>query len=116
MGRPELFSSPEALPENRGLLAMVTGPTGAGKDLVSNKLPLPHQQIVTFTTRDQGLNETDGIDYHFTTAAYFETMIEKGEMLEYYQNPRGDYYGTSKTEIEAKRNGGLVVWWRIWLF
>lgn len=121
MGRQELFLPQNALPENcakktperidsQGLLVMLTGPTGVGKDEALNKLSLPHQRIVTHTTRGQGLNETDGVDYHFTTPSQFETMIEREEMLEYYCNPRGDYYGTSKTELASKRNGDLVVW------
>ena len=110
MGRQELLFSPEALPENRGLLVLLTGPTGVGKDLTLNNLTLPHQRIVTYTTRYQGTREIDGKDYYFTAPSFFEKMKERKKIYEYYQNPRGDYYGTSIIEINNKKNGGLTIW------
>lgn len=109
MGGHELSFSPETIRPS-GLLALLTGPSGVGKDASLNALILPHQRIVTHGTRYQGINEIDGKDYYFTSPAFFEKMVEKGKIYEYYRNPRGDYYGTSLIEINNKRKNGLTVW------
>lgn len=109
----EIFSpdarSPERL-NQRGLLILLTGPTGVGKDTVLNYLRLPYQRIVTCTSRLKGTNETDGFDYHFVSKQEFKRMIERDDFLEYYQNNRGDYYGTTNNEITTKRKSGLTIW------
>ncbi len=109
MGGHELFIPSETL-RPKGLLVLVSGPTGVGKDEVLAHLVLPHQRIVTHTTRPSGLFEREGNDYHFTNSHRFEEMIQREEMFEYYQNDRGIYYGTSKKEINQKRESGLTVW------
>lgn len=120
MGRPEFFPQ-SALPEARAqiipetqkkqiLKIIVSGPTGVGKDKAISGLSIPQQKIVTHTTRYRGTNEIDGVDYHFTTKKDFERMIKQGEIPEFYLNPRGDYYGTSKKEIENKKDKMPIVW------
>ncbi len=94
---------------NQGLLVLLTGPTGVGKDTVLNKIAIPHERLLSCTSRPPGKNEREGFDYHFLTKERFEEMINAGEFLEYYQNPRGDYYGTLLQEME-RRKGDLVIW------
>ncbi len=112
MVSPEIFSSEPSKEQltPHGLLVLLTGPTGVGKDTVLNNLKIPYQRIITHTSRKQGLHEQEGLDYHFVTKEKFEAMIEADEFLEHYENLRGDYYGTTKEELAKKRSVGLTIW------
>ena len=81
----------------KGLLIVVSGPAGSGKGTVAKRLIKTGTVVysVSATTRAPGLNERDGVEYHFKTRDQFESMIANGELLEYAEYV-GNYYGTPK--------------------
>ena len=104
-------------------LLVVSGPSGAGKDTVVSRMMQKHPEIeisVSATTRAPRAGETDGenyyfsSDYHIPTNYYFltneqfEEKIDRGEMLEYV-NYCGKYYGTPKSEVDARLDRGTTV-------
>lgn len=88
----------------RGLLVVVSGPSGVGKSSVRKALfnKKGHSLVysVSATTRPIRHGETDGIDYHFLTKEDFEKKIKNDEFLEYAEFC-GNYYGTLKEQVEA---------------
>lgn len=94
-----------------GLLIVVSGPSGAGKDTVCNNLVKDSDNIwisISMTTRSPRNGETEGKEYFFVTKEEFEDRIKKDEFLEYaiYNN---NYYGTPKDKIEEYLNSGIDV-------
>lgn len=68
------------------LLVVLTGPSGAGKDSVLNRIRdsgKPYHFTVTATTRDPRPGEEHGIDYYFITREEFDGLIQNGELLEH---------------------------------
>jgi guanylate kinase len=87
----------------RGLMLVLSSPSGAGKTTLSRRLleaDLGVDLSISVTTRKQRPGEIDGRDYHFIDAASFETMVEKGELLEWAQ-VFGHRYGTPRAPVEA---------------
>src|SRR2546429_165277 len=78
-------STPKLAIARRGLMLVLSSPSGAGKTTLSRKL-LDHDPLVelsvSVTTRARRANEKDGIDYHFIDKARFDHMVEAGELLE----------------------------------
>src|SRR6185295_20383913 len=70
----------------RGLMLVLSSPSGAGKTTLSRML-LDHDRSVelsvSVTTRPRRANEKDGRDYHFIDKARFTHMVEAGELLEW---------------------------------
>ena len=97
---------------NRGILLVVSGPSGVGKGTVISKLFEMDENLyfsVSATTRKPRPGETDGVSYNFKTREQFEEEIDNGEMLEYAMYG-GNYYGTPLQPIrEAIENGVDVV-------
>ena len=63
---------------NKGLLVILSGPSGSGKDTVLDcihKRDIPIQRSISMTTRKKRDGETDGVDYYFVTKEYFEKQI-----------------------------------------
>ena len=86
----------------RGILFVLSGPSGTGKGTVCAELLNREDDLtlsVSATTREKRIGETDGETYHYVTKDAFEEMIDKGEMLE-YAIYNGNYYGTPKSAIE----------------
>ena len=82
----------------RGLMLVLSSPSGAGKTTISRALLErdPNVELsVSFTTRPKRPGESDGIDYHFVDAATFKAMIAKGEFLE-HAFVFGHHYGTPR--------------------
>lgn len=82
----------------KGLLIVVSGPSGAGKGTLCKEFMNRNKNIrlsVSSTTRSPRNQEVDGISYHFTTRENFESMIERDELLEFV-HVFGNYYGTGK--------------------
>lgn len=86
----------------RGLLIVLSGPSGVGKDSVLERfLPTAPECVrsVTATTRAKRANEEHGRDYFFLTREEFRGLVERGETLEYTEY-NGNYYGTMKKDVE----------------
>ena len=87
---------------NEGMLVVLSGPSGSGKDTVLAelfKLDIGLVQSVSMTTRKPRDNEKNGVDYIFVDEDNFVSAINDGKMLEYakYGN---NYYGTPKAPID----------------
>jgi guanylate kinase len=100
---------------NKGLLIVLSGPAGAGKDAVLGELrkrELGIKQSISMTTRAMRVGEVDGVDYFFTDAQTFEKYIEEDYFLEYvkYNN---NYYGTPKRKIQEMLEEGVDVFLKI---
>ena len=97
---------------NRGVLLVISGPSGVGKGTVIRKLFEIDENLyfsVSATTRLPRPGEIDGIHYNFKTKEEFQRDIESGEMLE-HAIFSGNYYGTPRSEIEKHLvNGEDVV-------
>ena len=87
----------------RGLMLVLSSPSGAGKTTLSRKLLAADPGVelsVSVTTRKQRPGEVDGRDYHFVDAPRFDAMVENGELLEWAQ-VFGNRYGTPRAPVEA---------------
>lgn len=96
---------------NKGLLIVVSGPSGAGKDTICQKLIKENSNIwmsVSMTTRKPRPLEKDGVDYFFVSSEEFENKISNGTFLE-YASYNDNYYGTPKDKVEEKLNEGKDV-------
>ena len=97
-----------------GLLLVVSGPSAVGKDTVLDALlsrpdlPRPVQKCVTTTTRPPRPLETDGVDYHFVSAAQFNALVAQDALLEYAE-VHNNYYGTPRVHVAAARAEGIDV-------
>jgi len=88
---------------DRGVLVIVSSPSGAGKTTLTRRLldEFPRLEFsVSYTTRPKRLNEVDGRDYHFVTPEQFENMVERNEFAE-HAFVFGNRYGTAQAPIEA---------------
>jgi guanylate kinase len=94
------------------LLIVVSGPSGAGKDTVVQRMQergLPFHFVVTATTRPKRPGETHGKDYWFVSEEEFARMIEQNELME-YAIVYGDYKGIPRSHVrEALASGRDVV-------
>jgi len=96
--------------KNKGLLIVLSGPSGCGKGtLVAELLKRGDCAVsVSETTRAPREGEIDGVHYHFVTRDAFEQHIREGGLLEHAQYC-GNYYGTPRREVEALRAEGKHV-------
>lgn len=86
-----------------GTLFTVSAPSGAGKTSLVNALLARDNSIkvsISHTTRSKRPGEEDGRDYHFVDKEAFQHMAASGEFLEHAE-VFGNYYGTSKSAVEA---------------
>jgi len=87
----------------RGLMLILSSPSGAGKTTIARKLLESDPEIamsVSVTTRPMRPGEVDGKDYHFVDQAEFDRMVEANEFFE-WAPVFGHCYGTPKAEIRA---------------
>jgi guanylate kinase len=92
----------------RGLMLVLSSPSGAGKTTLSRKLLEADPAValsVSVTTRKQRPGEVDGRDYHFIDASRFEAMVTHGELLEWAQ-VFGHRYGTPRAPVEVALASG----------
>ena len=88
-------------------LAIISGPSGSGKDAVIDKLVergLPIERVITTVTRPMRPGESEGQPYHFTTPEKFQAMIANQELAEWAQVDNERYYGVTKTELSRVEN------------
>lgn len=87
----------------RGLLIVLSGPSGVGKGTVRAAIFSKEEQkfvySISATTRQPRTGETDGVDYFFKTREEFEQMIQNKQLLEYAEYV-GNYYGTPLEYVE----------------
>ena len=96
---------------NRGLLIVISGPSGAGKGTICKELIAknPNIQISTScTTRSPRVGEVDGINYYFITKDEFKDRIDKDDFIEYAE-VYGNFYGTPKSNVEKLLEEGKDV-------
>ena len=93
----------------KGLLMILSGPSGVGKETVRTRLDKIRKFELTYsismTTRSPRNQEVDGVNYYFVSEAEFKKNIESDNFLEYAKFV-GNYYGTPKDKVEALRNEG----------
>ena len=88
----------------KGLLMVVSGPSGTGKGTVCSELLAQAEDLaysISATTRQPRAGEVDGKNYYFMDKAEFEQKIAEGGFLE-YANVYGNYYGTPLGKIEER--------------
>jgi guanylate kinase len=92
----------------RGLMFILSSPSGAGKTTIARRLLASVPGIcmsVSVTTRPMRAGEVAGKDYHFTDRASFDRMVQDGEFLEWAE-VFGNCYGTPKAQIKAGLKDG----------
>lgn len=95
----------------KGRLYIISAPSGAGKStlcsMLINKYPAVRYSI-SYTTRTPRGNEQNGKEYFFINKAQFENMAANNDFLEWAE-VHGNYYGTSKTQIEDALKQGIDI-------
>lgn len=97
--------------KRRGLMLVISSPSGAGKTTLSRKLMENHQEIslsVSATTREPRPGEEDGVHYHFVDKSRFEDMIVSRDFLE-WAKVFDHFYGTPRAEVESRLRAGKDV-------
>lgn len=101
-------------PAGHGILFVLSGPSGVGKDALLDRLlhgepralwTAGLRKCVTATTRAPRPGEVDGVDYHFWDETTFRQRVEQGAFLEWAQ-VFGRHYGTPRAWVEERRAAG----------
>jgi guanylate kinase len=97
--------------QRRGLLLLVSSPSGAGKTSLSRRLVADHLDLIlsiSATTRAPRPGEEEGREYFFKSREEFDAMIEAGEFLEWAE-VHNQRYGTPKAPVMAALEAGKDV-------
>jgi guanylate kinase len=92
----------------RGLLLVLSSPSGAGKTTITRRLVERDGNLsvsVSATTRPPRANEVDGQDYYFVSSDRFDRMVREGALLE-HATVFGNRYGTPRAPVEAALAAG----------
>jgi guanylate kinase len=95
----------------RGLMLVLSSPSGAGKTTLSRMLLKADRNIelsVSVTTRPKRKGEKNGKDYHFIDRARFDAMVNKGQLLEWAE-VFGYFYGTPRLPVQRALRAGRDV-------
>ncbi len=95
-----------------GILIVLSGPSGVGKGTINRELCGRNCRIknsVSATTRAKRPGEIEGVHYFFKSPSEFETMVARGDFLEYMHVFGMNYYGTPKQYVEEERCHGFDV-------
>jgi len=96
-------SEQSAVPTRRGLMLVLSSPSGAGKSTISRLVLETDENIglsISATTRSKRPSEADGVHYHFVSQKRFESMREHDEMLEWAE-VHGNFYGTPREPVDV---------------
>jgi guanylate kinase len=102
------MSSEAAPPARRGLLFVVSAPSGTGKTTVVERLVHVLSDLAlsrSYTSRAARPGETDGVDYNFVSRARFEEMVAADAFLE-WADVFGNFYGTCAMDAERDLSQG----------
>lgn len=92
----------------KGLLILISGPSGTGKGTICDLLRQKHPEIsysISATTRQPRPGEQDGVNYYFYTKEKFREMIDQGQLLEWAE-VYGNFYGTPKQKVLDRLEAG----------
>lgn len=106
-----MVTSEEAEARRRGLMLVLSSPSGAGKSTIARQLLDQETNLklsVSVTTRPRRSSEIDGVHYHFISRERFEQMRDRGELLEWAE-VHGNYYGTPRDPVEEALGFGQDV-------
>lgn len=95
-------ASPSTSTDRRGVMLVISSPSGAGKSALSRLLLQTESSIhlsVSVTTRPRRPSEVDGVHYHFIDVARFEEMRARGDLLEWAE-VHGNFYATPRKPVE----------------
>jgi len=105
------MSSPAPEIRRRGLMVVLSSPSGAGKTTISRRLLERDSGLtlsISLTTRRKRPGEKEGVDYLFVDAAEFARHVARGELLE-HAHVFGNHYGTPRAPVEQTLSRGLDV-------
>jgi guanylate kinase len=97
------------LKSKRGLILILSSPSGAGKTTLAKKIECSDRNFkisVSYTTRTPRDNEVDGVDYNFVTIKKFQELVSQDKFLE-QAKVFGNYYATLKGPIEDNLANGI---------
>lgn len=96
-----------------GKIIIVSAPSGSGKSTIIHRIMdsgnVDMEFSVSATNREPRGQEVNGKDYHFLTTEGFMRGIERGDFIEYEEVYPGRYYGTLRSEINARCAAGRNV-------
>lgn len=93
----------------RGIMFVVSSPSGAGKTTLTRNLVNADRNLklsISVTTRPRRPSEVDGVHYHFISRANFAAMRKAGDLLE-FAKVHGNFYGTPRRPVERALAGGI---------
>lgn len=96
----------------KGLLVVVSGPSGTGKGTICKRVINEMNDIklsISMTSREPRRTEVNGVEYYFVSKEEFENRIKNNEFLEYAIVHNNQYYGTPKSKIDDDLNNGTSV-------
>lgn len=111
---PDIQSEIEAQ-KHRGVLLIISGASGAGKDTIMKALLEKSSnsiKLVTTNSRPKRDDEVEGYDYHFVSKDEFEKLISEDAFFEWVEY-RGHYRGSQKRHVQDSLESGKDVIWRI---
>jgi len=102
-----------SMPENLHKLFVISSPSGGGKTSLINKLfedsrSANFKKSISDTSRQKRQGDLEGKDYYFLSEKDFKDKIKKEEYIE-YATVFGNFYGTSKEEIQTKYNNSNLI-------
>jgi guanylate kinase len=99
-------------PLHRGLLLVLSAPSGTGKTTLARRFVESHPEAafsISMTTREPRGAEQEGVDYHFVDALTFQQMIERDALVEWAE-VHGHFYGSPQSAVDrAFATGGIAV-------
>jgi guanylate kinase len=103
-----MMSMTDRTVQRRGLMLVLSSPSGAGKSTISRALLRDEHQLsmsVSVTTRSPRPGEEDGRDYYFVDVEKYHRMVAAGELLE-HAKVFDNYYGTPRAHVERELGAG----------